>query len=73
MLYDNSAAEPERVYCCGAQRSQQIHPWLKPAGWSEREAAVQLTHKFNASGDCLPSLTLIVKGDYTHDEFHSRY
>ena len=32
----------------------------EPAGWSEREAAVTLRDKPNASGGCLPSLTLIV-------------
>src|ERR1051326_5370768 len=30
----------------------------RPAGWSEREAAVQLGHESNVSGGCLPSLTL---------------
>jgi hypothetical protein len=32
----------------------------EPAGWSEREAAVQLRDESDASGGCLPSLTLIV-------------
>jgi hypothetical protein len=28
----NPTAQPERVYCCGAKRSQQIHPWLNKPG-----------------------------------------
>ena len=33
----------------------------EPAGWSEREAAVELRDKCNVSGGCLPSLTLNVR------------
>jgi hypothetical protein len=44
-----------------------------PAGWSEREAAGHLRYKFNASGGCLPSLTLNVGRLGAHETSHHHH
>jgi hypothetical protein len=46
----------------GAQYSIALSP-CQLRRWSEGEAAVELRHKSNVRGGCLPSLTLSVEGE----------
>jgi hypothetical protein len=42
----------------GVAAPQNLVKKVQPTEWSEREATVQVRHKSDASGGCLPSLTL---------------